>query len=339
MQFRRSTLPAIGKVMIPLVSLVLIILFAWGTVAAQTDEQVRQQRIEIGLKPIYLTLKMFQLKAPAGAAEGPTDQVFRIKTSSVDSYDKWMRSLAKTYSGFEVSVLRTDPRKVFRTAKPTTFVLGRAQDGRELELMVNGAQSYGDGVTPGTSLVPELVTSFSKGAGGKPVTVSLQPLEAESGYTYFYAVNTLKFNNVDYTKFFRSGEDPKSFEGYYYYIVLGYSVELENNPQPARYFDERRSVAEIEEKATRKVQIEMPAAIRDAGINGFIRVRVEINPEGKVTNADIQSSSVPEINDRALAAALQWEFPQSLFAEDKAPLTGFITFRIVNRPPAGKPAQ
>ena len=67
-----------------------------------------------------------------------------------------------------------------------------------------------------------------------------------------------------------------------------------------------------------------------------MRVRVEISAEGKVTSANIHASTFPEMNADALAAARQWEFPASLFAEDKNPVTGFLLFNFPAQSPAKK---
>jgi hypothetical protein len=47
-----------------------------------------------------------------------------------------------------------------------------------------------------------------------------------------------------------------------------------------------------------------------------------------VTTANVVSSSVPELNKEVIAAARQWEFPKTLFAENKQPITGLLAFNI-----------
>ena len=44
------------------------------------------------------------------------------------------------------------------------------------------------------------------------------------------------------------------------------------------------------------------------------------------------------MNGDAIAAARQWEFPATLFAENKNPITGFLTFNFTATPPAPKAA-
>ena len=313
-----------------------ILIAVTGPAARAQNAQTQRAHEDLGIKPIHVTMKLFQVRVPNGKTEPPTDQTFKVRTGQIVDHDKWISTLKKSYPVGDIAILRTEFRRVFRTSKPTTISLARSQDGSSFDLSLNGAQSYGDGTTPGTSLIPELNANLPKKSGNKPTAVSIQSIEVDSGYSYYYVISNFKLPPADYAKYFRLGENPQPFERYDYYIGLAFSVELEKDPQSKRYFDERAS-AGLEEKATRRVQLETPQGIKDLKLNGFIRVKVEISAEGKVVRTDIQSSSIPEVNDLALAAARQWEFPQSLFSEDKTPITGFVTFRISDKPEAGKP--
>ncbi len=282
---------------------------------------------ELSLRPIFVTARVFQLAAKRGGSQELNDQIFKMRTASLSDHEKWITVLKKTYPGFEIALIRTELRKVFRTSRPSIVTIAKHADGRTIEMSMTGAQSVGDGEKPGTSLIPEIGFQFGVNAVGKPVTYLVQPLEVESGMTYFYAVTGLKFNPTDYVKFFRPNSPVKPFDDYDIYLIVAYSVDLDKTAEPARNMDERQSV-QLQAKATKKVEPEVSANLREAGLGGFIRVRIEISADGKVSGANIHFSSFPEINNNALAAARQWEFPATLFADDKNPITGFITFSI-----------
>ncbi len=299
--------------------LTFIITVFWGSAVFAQENKIPQ---EVGLRPIFVTTRIFQLRVKSGGNQELTDQVFKMRTSSLSEYEKWISAFKKAYPGYDIALLKTESRRVFRTSKPSVISLAKHADGRNLEMMLNGAQSPGDGATPGTSLIPEINLIELM---GKPVTYSMLQLEVESGVTYFYAITNLKINSTDYAKFFRPNIPHAGFKGDDYFLVCAFSIDLDKTVEPVRYIDERQSL-QLQEKATRKAQPEIPPALQNAGLGGFVRVRVEISPEGKVTGADIQYSSFPEINREALAAARLWEFPTTLFAENKNPITGFIAF-------------
>jgi TonB family protein len=92
----------------------------------------------------------------------------------------------------------------------------------------------------------------------------------------------------------------------------------------------------LQEKALKKPLPEVPAALRDAGLGGAVRVQIEIGPSGKVNAANVYSSNFPEMNLEAMAVARQWEFPAELFEQDKNPITSFLTFTFAAQPPVKK---
>jgi TonB family protein len=305
---------------------------------AQAPAETRDPK----LRPIYLTTRIFQFRAPHGNAEELTDQIFKMRTSSLSDDEKWIRAFQRTYPGGEIGLLRTENRRVFRTANQTIVNVARRPDGTSLEVRINAAQSPGDGERPGTSLVPEFGLRVGHNQGGKPITYSIQHIEVESGMTYFYAVPDLKLTPDDYVRFFRLNTPAAAFNGDEICLVFAFSVDLDRTAEPAagpaRYFDERQSIT-LQERATRTVQPVVPAKLLAAGLGGLVRVRVEISPEGRVTRAGLHYSSFPEINGEALAAARQWEFPSTLFAENKSPITGFISFNLAARPQAASSEQ
>ncbi len=320
-------------------SLSIILLFLFfpalkTSVAGQDKPGIEEQ----GLKPVYVTTRVFQMRAKRGSYQDPTDQVFKMRTAVLKDHDKWINTLEKTYPGFEIALLRTEPRRVFRTSKPTVVPLNNRQSNTPaIEISIYAAHSYGDGTTPGTSLIPEVSITSGNSQLGKPLLYSIQTLEIETGMTYFYSVTKLKLGPGEYARFVRPNVPAERFEGEDYFLIIAHSVDLDKTAQPIRFFDERQSL-QLQNEATKKIQPEVPANLLEAGLSGFIRVSVEISPEGKVTSANIYYSSYPEINNQALAAARRWEFPASLFAQDRDPISGFITFSLAAKSTAPPPA-
>lgn len=289
----------------------------------------QQQAIpdDFSIRPIYVTTRIFQLKAKRDGYPELSGQVFRMSTAGLVEYEQWLKAMSKAYPGFECELLRTDSRKVFRTSKATTISLVKQADGRDIEVQLFGAQSIGDGTTPGTTLIPEVALHFGNDLVNKPISYSVQSLEVESGKTYFFAVPNMKLRSTDYVKFVRPNAQAETYDGYDVFLVFSFSVDLDKTTVPARYFDERQSL-EFQNQAAKKPVPEVPANWREAGLGGNVRVRVEISPEGKVTSTNVHYSGFPEMNRQAIEAARQWEFPQALFESDKTPITCFLTFNF-----------
>ncbi|MGE0885786.1 MAG: hypothetical protein AB7P14_19730 [Blastocatellales bacterium] len=290
---------------------------------------------DLSLRPIFVTSRIFQMTAPKESYQEINDQIFRMSTSSLINYDQWMKSFKKIYPEFEIGLLRTDSRRVFRTSKPGIVSLVKQADGRDIEVQFFGAQSAGEGETPGTSLIVEVGLHFPNAQTNKPISYAVRQLEVESGKTYFFAINHLKFTGTDYSKFVRPTAPADSMEGKDTFLLFAFSIDLDKTTQPARFIDERQSM-EFQNQASKKVVPEVPAELRDAGFGGNIRVRVEVSPEGKVSTANVQYSGFPEMNVKAVESALQWEFPKTLFETDKTPITCFITFSFPAQPPTRK---
>lgn len=293
---------------------------------------------DLSIRPIFVTTRIFQMKAKRGSYGELNEQVFRQRTTSLTDDEKWQNNFRKLYPGVEVSLLRTDVRRVFRTAKPAVLSLVRQADGREIQIQMYGAQSPGDGTTPGTTLIPEVGLHFGNDNIKKPISFSIQPLEVESGMTYFFAATGLRLTSTDYVKFVRPNIPVENYDGHDIYLLFAFSVDLDKTTAPARLLDERQS-RELQAQATKAVQPEIPESLRKAGYGGSVRVQVEIAPTGKVTGANVYISNFPEINANAVAAARQWEFPASLFAENKTPITAFLTFTIPAQAVAQPPSQ
>jgi TonB family protein len=291
-----------------------------------------EQVADFATRPIFLNVNLFQLEVDAAADPELTDQIFKMKTSSLQDYEKWIRTFGKTYPGHPVSLLKLESRRVFRTAKPTMVSMTRQVDGRSMVLEINGAQSPGDGVIPGTSLVTILNLQFGNDQLVKPVTYSITPMEVEHGMTYFYLVKQLRLNSLDYVRFLRPNEAVDNFTTKNYYVIVAISVDLDQTYLPPRYYDERQAVS-LQEEATKKAPLVLPATIEKAGLSGMIRVKVDVSPEGRVSRANIAYSTLPEANQEAITAARQWEFPPTLFATDQNPITTFITFTVPPKKP------
>jgi len=320
-----------------LLALIICAAFAPAPAANAQTKQDGQVSNDLQARPIFVTARVFQIKAKRGSYDEVNSQVFKMKTAKLTEHENWTTAFKKTYPGFDAALLRTESRRVFRTSKPAILSLGKQPDGRSIEITLFGAQSVGDGVTPGTSLISEIGLHFGNDRVNKPVAYGIQHMEVESGSTYFYISPSLKMSSADYLKFIRPNAPAEQFDGADIYLIFAFSVDLDKTTQPARYYDERQS-AELQNGAAKKIQPEVPTALREAGLGGFIRLQVEISPEGKVTSANTHYSTFPEMNAEAIAAARQWEFPATLFAENKNPITGFLTFSFTASPPAPKAA-
>lgn len=290
-----------------------------------------QQQEDFSIRPIFVTTRIFQIKAKQDAYPELSNQVFRMSTSSLAEHEQWMKTLKKTYPGFEIDLLRTETKKVFRSSKPTTISLVKQTDGRDIEIQLFGAQSIGDGVTPGTTLIPEVALHFGNDIVNKPVSFAVQSLEAEHGKTYFFAVSGLKLRSSDYVKFVRPNAPAELYDGNDVFLILSFSVEMDKQTLPPRYIDERQSL-DFQNQATKKITPEIPVRWQSIGLGGNVRVRVEISPDGKITSSNLHYSGFPEMNQQAIEAARQWEFPKSLFESDKTPITCFLTFNFPAQP-------
>lgn len=315
-----------------LLAAVLISSASFLTVAAQDKAPKTDHSLDgLSQRPIHVLARTFQMSAKRGSYTDVNDQVFKMSTASLATYDQWINTFKKLYPEFEIDLLRADYRRVYRTSKPATIQLVKQKDGRDIEIQLFGAQSYGDGVTPGTTLVPEIALHFPDERAHKPLGFSIHPLEIESGKTYFFAVRNMKMSSTDFANFVRPNAPVEKFDGKDIYLIFAFTVDLDTTATPARLINEQQSVA-LQEQATKKVLPEVPAELRNGGFGGSTRLRVEVSPDGKVTSADVQYSTFPEINKLAVAAAKQWEFPKSLFESDKTPITCFITFNFPTQP-------
>lgn len=280
--------------------------------------------------PIFVTTHLYQARAKEGSYPEVNGQVYRLKTDSLTDEEKWIGAFRKIYPGFEFAQLQSARLKVYRSSRPTPFLVG-SSGTRRLEVLQTAAYSYGDGKTPGTTLVIELNINF-----GRPEALALdiETLEVEDGMTYFFTVPRLRLKADDYVNFIRHGAPRAPFEGDDIRLIFAFSVELKETEPKLRVLDEQQSLEFVAE-ATRRVDAEVPEAIRNLRLSGSVRTRVEITPEGRVAHAHIVSSSFPEMNELVLAAARQWEFSTRPFASDKRPISAILRFDYAP-PPAPK---
>jgi len=320
-----------------LLTLLCLILLPLEGVEAQTppptDPPESEETRDFSTRPIFVNLYVFQVETDATQEIDLTDQIFRMRSSSLSDHERWMRAFSKVYPGTEISLLKQETRRVYRTSKAVTIPVSRQVEGRTITLELNGAQSPGDGVVPGTSLVSILNLQFGNDVQAKPISYGIIPIEVEHGMTYFYLAKQMALRGQDYIRFMRPQESSDQFLNKAFYLLFGLAVDLDATENPARLIDERQSVR-FQEGASKKVDLTLPETIEKRGLSGLIRVRVEIGPTGTISRADVAYSTLPEANLAAMQAARQWEFPTTLFATDPTPITAYLTFTVPQRRPA-----
>lgn len=308
--------------------------------AQQADDQD-----DGGKKPIYLTVRVFQAKTSRAAKYDMTDQMFRLRTPGLTDYDKWVSSIGKAYPGLELSLIRTEELRVFMSPMAGKVILGPKKD-RNLQFLVNVAQSPGDGETPGLSIIPFVEYHFGDETTDRkypPVPQFMPPpIEYEAGMTYFFSHKSLSYKPESYVSFVRPGAPVSDFvndEVFFVFVVTrepGNPLKPGGDKPTARVFKNEQS-DELQANATKKADPEWPVEIQKPGYDGRIQVRVEITPDGHVAHTNIWNSTLPEANRQAIAAALKWEFPATVFAETQLPVYTLLTFNY--KAPAPKPAK
>ncbi len=312
----------------------LVAFLALGSVSLHAQSQTKKEDMLVDHEPVYVTVRIFQARAKKGAYRDLSDQVFRLPTAKLTDYEKWVTGLNNAYPEFKIELLQATPLRILKSPKPGV-VLFRDQKGRSLEFHILAANGTGDGTTPGTSLILEVEYHQGSDKARPPVSLAIQPFEAEEGMTYFFTNQQLGLQTQDYVSLIRSGAEPKAFEDEHIYLIFAASYSLKEPVDTARVLDGKQS-ADLRAGATKKVEPTLPEAVRQMGLTGNVQVSVEIGPEGRVTSADVVKSSLPEANDAAIAAARQWEFPVSVLAGSKKPVRGVLTFNFT--PPPPKPA-
>jgi TonB family protein len=308
---------------------VVVLLLALG--GTEVWAQVSEQELHT---PVYITVRIFQGRAKKGSAQDLSDQVFRLQTANLTSYEKWIGGLKKAYPGLDIALIQTYPVRVYKSPRPAIISFGQ-KTARHLEMHVSAALSPGDGHKPGLTIIPEVEVHFGNDRIYRPISLAIQPFEAEEGMTYFFTNQTLALDPRTYVAYFRPGARPKPFEDDAIFMVFALSIEPGDPAATARIFDEKQSVS-LQASAMKKVQPTLPEEIRQLG--GTVQVRVEVGSDGKVAHANVFNSTLPEANQQSVAAAEQWEFSASTFAEDKKPIRGLLTFNFTAPEPTPKNA-
>jgi TonB family protein len=288
---------------------------------------------EVQHGPVYVTARVFQARAKKAEKPDVSNQVFRLRTAQLTDDEKWLTGIQKAYPDFEIGLLQTHQLRVFRSPRPAAVVFGN-QAERNLELLVAAAQSPGDGVTPGLSLIPQVEYHFGDDRRFKPISLALQPIEAEAGMTYFFATTDCLREPRYYLPFLRPDLTEEALKSDDFFFVFALSVETSKPAVTARLLDAPQSAA-WQASATKKVPPELPAAWLKAAAT--VRVRVEVTPDGRVAQANIVNSTLPEANRAVLAAARQWEFPTAPTASNQQPVSALLTFTFTAPKPAPKP--
>ncbi len=306
--------------------------------AQQNDDQD-----DGGRKPVFITARIFQAKTKRTPKYDMTDQMFRLRTQGLTDYENWVTNLGKAYPGLEVSLIRTEVLRVFMSPLAGRVILGPKKD-RNLQFLVNAAQSPGDGEKPGLSLIPFVEYHFGDDQTDRrypPVPQYMPPpIEYEEGMTYFFSHKNISYKPESYVSFVRPGAPASDFANDEIFFVFVLTREPVNPAHPggdkptARVFMPEQS-SELQANAVKKAEPEWPAEIQRPGYDGTLQVRIEITPDGRVAHANIWNSSLPEANHQAVAAARKWEFPATLFAETQLPVHALLTFNY--KAPAPKP--
>lgn len=285
--------------------------------AAQPEPEIKREP----LPPFQVMARVYQARIDPASVGDVSGQVYRLRSSGLADEEKWLNAFAKVYPKFDLALIQSSQLRVFRSSRATRVVLG-STEGRVLELMLSGANSYGDGKTPGTALIVETNLNF-----GRPQAISLdiETVEVEDGMSYFYTVPGLRISTDDYITFLRPDAPRAAFGDEVYMLVFAFSVELTPPVSQTRILDESKS-EEIEAAATRRIVPDVTEDLKRRQLNGAVRTRVEIAPDGRIAHAHIISSTFPEMNAAVLSAVRQWEFSPNLFADDKRPISAILRF-------------
>ncbi len=296
---------------------------------AQDEE--KQEKME---EPTYLTVRLFEVRVPP--QEAPlTNQVFRLRTAAQTDDEKWRSNINKAYpAATEVALLRTAQFRLFMRPRPGVIVIGNAKQAH-LEVQFMTAQGLRDDDTINTTAISE-VNFYAGPRNSHPIPLSMAShgFEVEPGLTYFYTADGLRLRPDWYAAFLRDGCESPDSKTFNPYLVVAVSSEVARHAPFT--FDEMKS-AELQAKATKKAEAQWSNTVKKNSLFGKVQVRAEINAEGKVMNANIWSSTLPEGNQAALEAARLWEFSASDMAGINAPASALLSFAIA--PPEKKPEE
>ena len=297
-----------------LIAFIFTILLA----AFSAQHALAQDETEKMPAPDFVTVRVFEARVPLGKGD-LTDQLFKLRTASQTSDEGWLNNLRKAYPGVEMFLLKTSYFRLFKSPKKGVIEIGNPNSAHT-EVQVMTAYSVGDGTTPGTTLIIE-VNDYgdAKAKVAIAAAVATQGIEAETGMTYFFTNDRMKIELPDYTKYMHDGFTSPVIEKSDHFFIVAASVEKEK--QTGFMTDNKEDTA-LMASAIKKPAIQIPPDLK--GIWGKVVIRAEVNSDGKLKSANLWSSTAPELNQAALAAARQYEF-----APQKAALTNIpIIFSI-----------
>jgi TonB family protein len=317
-----SFLPRPRRAALPALLACLLAAALAPPLAAQTEEEQ--------FAPTYITARIFQARAPQSRGLDISDQLFRLRTPGPNDDAQWVRQLQKAYPDFEIALLRTEALRVFKRPKPAVVYLG-SPAAQHIRVQIFAAFGEGDGTKLGTTLIASVETTSPSAL--RPVALAYQGTEVQEGLTYFFTHRSLNLEKPYYASYVRPGNSPQAFADDDIYLIVALSVEPA--PPPPLTFDQKAS-APLQQGATKKASPDWPEALRRAGLKGSVQVRVELGADGKVIQAGVLNSSLPEANAAALAAAREWQFPASALAGKPSPASAVLTFDPA--PPPSKAA-
>jgi TonB family protein len=279
--------------------------------------------------PDFVTIRVFEARVPLGKGD-LTDQLFKLRTASQTSDEGWLNNLRKAYPGVEMFLLKTSYFRLFKSPKKGVIEIGNP-DSAHTEVQAMTAYSIGDGTTPGTTLILE-VNDYgdAKAKVAIAAAVASQGIEAETGMTYFFTNDRMKIELPDYTKYMHDGFTSPVIEKSDHFFIVAASVEKEKQPG---FMTDSKVDAALMASAIKKPAIQIPADLK--GIWGKVVIRAEVSTDGKLKSANIWSSTAPELNQAALAAARQYEFAPQKEALTNIPIIFSIAAPVAK---AGKTA-
>ena len=277
-------------------------LFAFILSTFTIQQILAQDESEKMPAPDFVTIRVFEARVPLGKGD-MTDQLFKLRTASQTSDEGWLNNLRKAYPGVEMFLLKTSYFRLFKSPKKGVIEIGNPNSAHT-EVQVMTAYSVGDGTTPGTTLIVE-VNDYgdAKARVAIAAAVATQGIEAETGMTYFFTNDRMKIELPDYTKYMHDGFTSPTIEKSDHFFIVAASVEKEKQPG---FMTDNKEDAVLMASAIKKPAIQIPADLK--GIWGKIVIRAEVGADGKLKSANLWSSTVPELNQAALAAARQYEF-------------------------------
>ena len=275
--------------------------------------------------PVYLTMRLFEVRVPKNQG-ALSNQVFRMRTAAQTDDEKWVSNLRKSYpEAVGVALLRAQEFRLFRRPKPGVITLGDIKTSH-IEAQVLVAQGLRDDDTVNTTALTEInLYSGSRTTHPIPMALSSNGFEIAPSMTYFYTAEGMRLRPDLYKAHVREQSYSPSFDAYDHYLVLALSSE---NEKPAIATLDYAKSAELQTKASKRPEPQWPEEIKKQSLFGRVQVRAEVSADGKVTAAQIWQSTMPEGNEAARTAALQWEFPASEMAGIKAPVSALLTFTI-----------